>query len=322
MNTPLTRRDFLQQSAALASTVTLLGGAAVAAPAAPALPRRTLGRTGLSISTLSLGCGKFFQNLPEGQWEPVLQRALDLGVNYLDEASAYHFDKKLPHSEARLGQRLPAIRKQVYVCTKLDERDPEKAKPALEACLQRLRTDYVDVLMIHSITEKETDFAAMEKGIYAQFRKWKDTGVARFIGFSSMMTNGPLLAQWIDALDPDVALLAMNATKYGRIAEHALPAAKKRNTGVIAMKALRDIVGKDATAPELLRYSGTLPGVASLLVSHSSVRELEENVQTVGALTRIAGDFDRAVLERRVAHLATPDVLTWTRPDYRDGALA
>ena len=66
MNTPLTRRDFIQQSAALASTVTLLGGAAVAAPAAPALPRRTLGRTGLSISTLSLGCGKFFQNLPEG----------------------------------------------------------------------------------------------------------------------------------------------------------------------------------------------------------------------------------------------------------------
>jgi aryl-alcohol dehydrogenase-like predicted oxidoreductase len=322
MNHRLPRRHFIQQSAALVSAVAFANfGAAplAAAPAADQLPRRRLGRTGMEVSALIFGAGKFFQELPDGQWEPLVQRALDLGVNYFDEASGYHFNKLNAHSETRLGQILPAHRKSVYVCTKLDQRDPELAKRELEGCLQRLRMDYVDVLMVHSLTQKETDLGALEKGIYAQLRKWKEQGVARQIGFSTMMTDGPMTGKLIEVLNPDVTLMAISAAKYGSIAENALPAAKARNTGFIAMKMLRDVVGKGpASARELLHYAWSQPGVAALCVGHSSLQQLEENAKTVRELARGITALDRAALERRLAHLANPEVLSWARPDYFD----
>jgi uncharacterized protein len=273
----------------------------------------------MEVSALAFGSGSFFQKLPDEQWEPLVQKALDLGINYFDTASAYYFDKKNSHSETRIGQVLRGRRKTVYVCTKLEERDPEKAKRELESSLKRLQMDYVDVLMAHSILETETDLAALEKGIYAQLRKFKAEGAAKHIGFSSMMTNGPRVKQLIEVLDPEVVLIAMNATKYGTVAEHAMPAAQKHQTGVIAMKALRDVVGKGATAQELLRYSFGKTGVASLCVGHSKVEQLEENVKIVSAFSRQAGACEDRALERRLAHLATPEVLTWARPEYRDG---
>ena len=318
----LPRRNFIQQSATLISALAL--AKAGAAPSSPApvsakLPRRRLGRTGMEISGLVFGAGKFFQELPDGQWEPLVQRALELGVNYFDEASGYHFNKLNAHSETRLGQILPAHRKSVYVCTKLDQRDSELAKRELEGCLQRLRMDYVDVLMIHSITQKETDVGALEKGIYAQLRKWKATGVARHIGFSTMMTDGPMTGKLIEVLDPDVTLMAISAAKHGSIAENALPAAKARNTGFIAMKMLRDVVGKGpASARELLHYGWSHPGVAALCVGHSSLQQLEENAKTVHDLARGIAALDRGALERKLAHLATPETLSWVRPDYSD----
>jgi aryl-alcohol dehydrogenase-like predicted oxidoreductase len=322
VNHNLPRRDFLQQSATLLSALALAkAGAASATPVpAPAkLPLRRLGRTGIDVSALIFGAGKFFQELPDGQWEPLVQRALDLGINYFDEASGYHFDKRNAHSETRMGQILPAHRKSVYVCTKLDQRDPELAKRELDGCLQRLRMDYVDVLMVHSITQKETDLGALEKGIYAQLRKWKAQGVARHIGFSTMMTDGPMTGKLIEVLDPDVTLMAISAAKHGSIAENALPAAKARNTGFIAMKMLRDVVGKGpVSARDLLHYAWALPGVAALCVGHSSLSQLEENAKTVRELARGLAALDRGALERKLAHLATPETLSWIRPDYAD----
>ena len=321
MKTQISRRSFLHQSTALLTTVPLLArgvGTESKDTRSAMLPRRILGRTGMEISVLSFGSGSFFQKLPDGQWEPLVQKALDLGINYFDTASAYNFDKKNSHSETRIGQILLGRRKGAYVCTKLEERDPEKAKHELESCLKRLQMDYVDVLMAHSILETETDISALEKGIYAQLRKLKEEGVAKHIGFSSMMTNGPRVSALIEALDPEVVLIALSATKYGNVAEHALSAAQAHKTGVIAMKALRDVVGKGAAANELLRYSLNRPGVASLCVGHSKTEQLEENVQIISELSRRATRCDPEALEMRLAQLATPEVLTWTRPEYRD----
>lgn len=321
MSTQISRRSFLHQSTALLATSPLLArGAATESKdtSSAALPRRILGRTGMEVSALSFGSGSFFQKLPDGQWEPLVQRALDLGINYFDTASAYHFDKKNSHSETRIGQMLRGRRKSVYVCTKLEERDPEKAKQELEISLKRLQMDYVDVLMAHSMIETETDITALEKGIYAQLRKFKAEGTAKHIGFSSMMTNGPRIKQLIEVLDPEVVLMALSAAKYGDVAEHAMPAAQAHKTGVIAMKALRDVVGKGATAKELLHYSFNRAGVASLCVAHSKIDELEQNVKIVSGFPQQAGVGNGEALERRLAHLATPEVLAWARPGYRD----
>ena len=322
MKPNITRRSFLLQSTALLSTAPLLAGALgedAQDKGAGTLPRRVLGRTGMEVSVLSFGSGSFFQNLPDGQWEPLIQKALDLGINYFDCASVYNFNKANSHSETRLGQILPKHRKSVHVCTKLQERDPEKAKKELEGSLKRLQMDHVDLLMAHAIAADETDISALEKGIYAQLRKWKEEGIAKHIGFSSMMTDGPRIKQVIEVFDPEAVLIAISATKYGNVAEHAIPAAQARNTGFMAMKALRSVVGKGATAKELLSYAWTQPGVASILVGHSKVEELEENVKTVCEFSKTPARIDTRALEKRLAHLATPAVLTWARPEYRDG---
>jgi len=322
MKDGISRRRFLQQTAMVSAMPLISRCSARGSKDANAsrLPRRTLGRTGMEVSVLAFGGGSFFQKLPDGQWEPLVQKALDLGVNYFDEASAYHHDKKNPHSETRMGQILPPYRKSIHICTKLDERDPEKAKGEFEQCLQRLKTDYVDVLLVHAIRDNETDTSLIEKGIYSQLRKWKEQGAARHIGFSSMMTDGPRTKEWIDALDPDVVLLAISATKYGNIAEHAIPAAQAHRTGFIAMKMLKDVVGNDVSAKELLHYAWTQPGVASLCVGHSSIQQLQENVDTLCEFAQTTGQFDRSETERKVAYLANSAVLSWTRPDYKDGA--
>jgi aryl-alcohol dehydrogenase-like predicted oxidoreductase len=272
----------------------------------------------MEVSVLSFGGGSVFQNLPDGEWEPLVQKALDLGINYFDAASGYNLNKTNSHSETRIGRILNGRRKTVHVCTKLDERDPEKAKKELEESLKRLQMDYVDVLMAHSILETETNISALEKGIYAQLRKWKDQGVAKHVGFSSMMTNGPRIKQLIEVLDPEVVLIAISATKYGNVAEHAIPAAQARKTGFIAMKTLRNVVGKGATAKELLRYSCNKAGVAALCVGHSKVDELEENAKIICESSQQAKSCDGVELEQRLAHLATPEVLSWARPEYRD----
>jgi len=63
----------------------------------------------MEISVLSFGSGSFFQKLPDGQWEPLVQKALDLGINYFDTASAYHFDKQNSPSETRIGQMVTTL---------------------------------------------------------------------------------------------------------------------------------------------------------------------------------------------------------------------
>ena len=248
-----------------------------------------------------------------------METALKHGVNYFDEADGYDFEHKNPHSEVRLGMALKGRRNSVHICSKFDERDPEKAKRTLDKILTRLQTDHLDVLMAHDVRADEKDPALMEKGIYAQMLKWKEEGLTRHVGFSSMMTDGKLLRRYIEVLNPEVVLMAINSTKHIANAREALPAAKARNCGVLAMKMLRDIVGKEGSkASELLSHGWQQSGVCSLCVGHSNVAELEDNIRTVQRLALGHPLADHRATEAKMAHLGTPEHLSWARPEYFD----
>ncbi len=173
--------------------------------------------------------------------------------------------------------------------------------------------------MIHGIT-LDDDISEIENGLYKTMLSFKEEGTVKNIGFSCM--NDPEHGRdLLEKLDFDVTLVAMNATQYGGFAETILPAARKKNMGVIAMKLMRDIVGEAATPRELLEYAWTQEGVASATVGHWGIETLQENI-------RIAQQFaedpvvylDREELENRLASYAGPHALCWARPDYRDGA--
>jgi len=323
----ISRRDFMQKTAKGLAGAAALGLVSSCnnvsqASKAPTLPKRTLGRTGLEISILSFGAGN--QWIRDDTWPASLERAIEMGINYFDTAPGYG-KKYTPCSEARLGTFLPKYRDKIILSTKFDSREPDEAMKTFERSLKRLKTDYVDILLLHGVgagsPKAPPKDLSKDPIIFKTMRKLKEQGVARHIGFSTMY-DGKIAKTMIERLDPDVVVMTLNATKYGSMAEFAIPAAKKRNAGIIAMKVMRWVVGRDATAKELLHYDLALDSVASALIGHGSMEVLEENYRNAMEFAAKGPVADAKELEARVAHLATPDVLQWARPDYDDEMVA
>ena len=136
------------------------------------------------------------------------------------------------------------------------------------------------------------------------------------------MNSSAKSKELIEKLDIDMAILAMNPTKYGDFAEVALPVACQKNVGVVAMKVMRDLVGEKATAKELVAYALSQQGVASAVIGHVGIATMEENIRlAIEAGSAKATAFDCAGLENRLAHLSGPHALCWARPNYYDGMM-
>ncbi len=326
----VTRREFIQKTAAGAAALSITGIAgscSVQSGKSTTMPTRVLGKTGLEVSLLSFGGGSQFLKNKDGEWEKSLQKALKAGINFFDTAPSYTLsvfgmgeNKSIGSGEERYGNVLSEYRDKVILSTKIEGRDPEEAKRGLEESLKKMKTDHVDILLLHAIAPSD-DIAKIEKGIYKEMIRMKESGMVRFIGFSSM-DSAERSRDFLEELDIDVAMLAMNATKYGDYAKVALPVAKRKNVGVIAMKTMRNIVGVKATASELFEYAWEQEGVASAIVGHYGMEPLKENIS-------LANDYgkgklalmDRTELESRLAEYAGPHTLEWARPGYRDGGI-
>jgi uncharacterized protein len=314
----MSRRSFLRHSGAGVAAVGAAG--VLPAEAAGKMPTRVLGKTGLKVSVLAFGGGSQFLMAKDGDWEPMIDKAISSGINWFDTSSGYQW-KSSKSSEERFGLVLPRHRKSIYISTKFEERDPEKARREFERSLTRMKIDSVDLALIHSI-EPDDDIAALEKGVYRMMLKLRDEKLTRFVGFSSM-DSAPKSKEVLEKFEIDVTILAMNPTQYGDFAKVALPVARKKNVGVIAMKLMRGIVGETAKASELFHYAWTQPGVATAVVGHVGMQHLEENIRIAQGFTESqALFFDRGQLERRLAPMAGPHALCWARPGYRDSSNA
>lgn len=322
----ITRREFLRNGAVGVGAVGAMGALGsctkdvpVSEAKKPAMQMRVLGKTGLEVSVLSFGGGSQFLKNEDGVWEPMLERAIELGINYFDTSSGYQWGASMS-SEERFGEILPKYRDKIVLSSKFEKRNVDECMKEIETSLKRMKTDYFDVLLLHSV-EKDEDISAFEKGMYKEMVKLKEQGVARHIGFSSMNSSAKS-KELIEKLDLDMAILAMNPTKYGDFAEVALPTAREKNVGVVAMKVMRDLVGEKATAKELISYVLSQEGVASAVIGHVGIETMEENVRlAIEAASEKATAFDCAGLENRLAHLSGPHALCWARPDYYDGMM-
>lgn len=283
MSDSLSRRSFLERigfTTAAAAGYSWFRGSARAESAKTTLPTRTLGRTGTKVSILAFGCGsRFLMYEEEEKALHALNRAIDLGITYIDTAYAYGDGK----SESRVGQVMASRRKDVWLATKIPDRTRDEFMRRLEGSLKRLRTDHVDLLHIHSLTQSD-DLAKIEApdGALKGLMEAREQRLTRFIGMTSH-TNGEVMAQAIQRHDLDCVQMALNASRNGRFEELALPAANKKNLGVIAMKVtgqeflLGNKIGK-ADMGSLLRYSMSLP-VTTAVVGMPRLEMLEQNVE-------------------------------------------
>jgi len=234
----LSRRDFLR-AAGMVGAGSLLGATGVSAQGASesggpgqnlkssSVPLRPFGKTGVSVSCLSLG-GIF--DIPSNQL--VLRQALEWGVAYWDTAYSYGGGK----SELGIGQFLsknPEARKKLFIVSKSEARSPAGITKHLTQSLERLKTDYVDLYFLHDL--KEIDPLNREIKTWAE--KTKAEGKIKFFGFSthSNMEDcmlGAAKLGWIDGIMMTYNFRLMQSDKM----KSAVDACVKAGIGLTAMK--------------------------------------------------------------------------------------
>ena len=307
MGKDISRRQFLENiglGTAAGTSLLLLKDVAQARPGvdstpANTLPSRTLGRTGAKVSILAFGCGSRFLMYKNEDSDAILNRAIDLGITYLDTAYLYGDGE----SETRVGRVMAKRRKDVWLATKIPDRTRDEFLRRLEASLKRLQADHVDLVHIHSLGQAD-DLAKIEApdGALKGLMEAREQKMARFAGMTSH-TNGEVMAKAIERHDLDCVQMALNASRNGRFEELALPAANAKKLGVIAMKVTGQefLVGEGpgkADMNSLLRYSMSLP-VTTAVVGMPHPEMLAHNVESARNFSALT-DQEREALRQRL----------------------
>ena len=290
---PFSRRNFL--AACAAATLELNAGT----DSKTKMPMRTLGKTGQKVTIAAFGSGsRFLMYEEEDAALAALEKALNLGIRYIDTAYGYGNGK----SESRVGKILPKWRKDVFLATKLSARTYDDAMRMAEGCLKRLNTDHTDLMHIHSLTDAE-DLAKVEAkdGVLKALYQLRDQKVTRFIGVTSH-TDPNVLATAIDRNDFDCTQMALNAARIGMLSGRggmipnpahgareisfeaiALPVANRKKMGVIAMKVFgQEALSTKAPIDKLIRYSLSLP-VSACVLGMPKTEYIDQNVSHVKA---------------------------------------
>ena len=262
------------------------------------LPVRTLGRTGIKVPILGFGSGsRFLMYQADDKAIEALNRAIDLGITYIDTAHSYGDGK----SEQRVGQVMATRRKEVTLATKIAARTADGARRQIELSLKRLNTDHLDVLHIHAL-KNLADLAAIEApgGVLEALYEARERKVTRAIGITCHADPAALQAA-LERHDFDCTQMALNAglasiTEDMKIAPAgaasferlALPVATHKHMGVIAMKVFgqEHLVG--AAAPEkLLAYALSLP-VSLASVGMPQLELVERNASLARTFTSLS----------------------------------
>jgi aryl-alcohol dehydrogenase-like predicted oxidoreductase len=309
---PCTRRAVLRAGGALAGAAALGFPprplrAADAAPGDAPLPRRRLGRTTLDVTCMTLGTGAFgnAEDVTLDESVAIVNLAIDLGVNVIDTAPLY---KK---AEEAVGRALGARRKEVVLATKLWADSVTEAERSLANSLKVLKTDAVDILYLHSLGNRSAEAARPAGPVFEWLVKRRKAGACRFIGVTAHNLPGRLLP-FIESGEVDVVLANLNfADRHTyNFEERVLPAARKRDVGVVAMKVFggpdpktgawstrtsKPLVGEERLALAA-RYALSLPGVASANLGVMTAEQLRRNVETVRRFKPLPEDEMAAAL--------------------------
>jgi aryl-alcohol dehydrogenase-like predicted oxidoreductase len=314
------RREFLKASTVI--TAGLVAQAALPAsastlpslpsnPATPsAMPTRNLGKTGYRVGIFSLGGQAAIERADNAAVAvAIIEKALDLGVNYIDTSSIYGGPQRW--SEQYVGEVMKKRRSEAFLASKTKERSKAGSLQMLEKSLKLLNTDHLDLWQLHDIgssNEVEQIFAkggAMEALLEAREQK-----MVRYLGITGHFRPEPLI-DCIHRYPFDTILMAVNAADphHFSFSEQLLPLAVEKQMGIIGMKIpARGRILSSWTPPPMdaqkhswegmvlaptsgtldmqqaMYYSLSLP-ISTVIIGCDSVAQLEHNVQLAREFT-------------------------------------
>jgi predicted aldo/keto reductase-like oxidoreductase len=284
------------------------------------LPTRILGKTGVAVPRIGIGCGSRFCSVqdPEKSLE-ILTSALDHGFYYWDTANNYITGKVI--SEERLGLVLKDRRSEVFLASKVEERTYDGAMRQLEESLRRLQTDHLDIYQIHQVESLEdVDRIGSRDGVLKALHKLKDEKVTRFIGYSGHLSAEAMTAM-VNRYDFDTMLIALNHYEEvkGDMEKRAIPAAAAKNMGVMVIKVIRPRETVPGIVPEeLIRYALTLEHVDAAVIGTDSLEVVRKNAELLKNFQTMSPDELRG-MKARLAPFRSGRHLPWMHPDYTDG---
>ena len=287
MSSNTSRREFLSTGLSAGLALPVLGAASAMAQeppsAKPATPQvkldyRILGRTGLKVTTVGMGC--MITSDPS-----VITRAADLGINYFDTARGYSHG----NNERMVGTALASRRKDVIISTKSHAPNKEELQKHLETSLRELNTDYIDVWYLHG---KSSPDEIPDDMIEVQ-QLAKKQGKIRFTGVSTHSGQQQLLPWMVKKGVFDVVLTGYNFTMDATM-DQAIEAAAKSGMGVVAMKVMaggpRRLKPGDPNLKRLTQEGAMLaalkwvikkPSIATTIPSITDMEQLDENLKAM-----------------------------------------
>lgn len=258
---------------------------------------RRLGRTDLYISEISLG------GSPVPDWA-IMMQAFERGVNYIDTSETY----QRGNSERQIGRLLKEVgRDKVYMGTKFHLRGDWSEQTIIDrtnSSLQRLDTDYIDVLLIHGVSDENNP---TDERVISAYETLKKQGKYRFRGLSCHTNHLKVIPKAVECGFYDVLLLGYNVFDIQANEENIetyddylgvsgirelTALAKSKDVGVIAMKTLKvggkrqnlDRYKTDDTSlfQAMLKWVLENQNISSVVTEMLTFSQLEEDLSVVG----------------------------------------
>jgi aryl-alcohol dehydrogenase-like predicted oxidoreductase len=267
---------------------------------------RRLGKTNILISEISFGGALNYGGAPLGRKlnttiRNLYAKALELGINFFDTST--NEDEQYVEEET-FRYFLPK-RDRVYLATKVNDFEPKGMRASIEKSLRRMKTDYIDVVFLHTMDER----GGWKKGVPAleEMRKMIGEGKIRFAGVSDH-SYGDLIQIGNSAHLVDVIALIYNFDHVYK-AEAVISEANSLNIGTLAIKVfggaykswadkaaqlernanLQPLLSKKMTvAQAAVRFVLSNPDLSSALIGMQSEAQIMDNVK--------ASSEDRAVI--------------------------
>jgi len=243
------------------------------------IPKRKLGNTGVDVTILGLGGEGILRTYDhESDAYRLINRAIDLGINYCESARAY------AGSEFYYGHALRERRSGVFLTSKSHARDKVGAERHLEQTLHNMETDHLDLWQVHDVrTEDDIEQIFGPKGAIEAFIQARRKGLVRFIGVTGHH-DPAILGRCLDLFDFDTVLLPVNPAEpiHQSFLATVVPHAVRKGMGVIGMKVyFRGMAAKlpgYETLEPFFRFALSQP-ITNAVIGCDSLDQLEENVR-------------------------------------------
>ena len=262
------------------------------------LPKRPLGKTGEEISILGLG-GEGILRTHEQEEEavPLIRRALDLGITYFESARAY------ASSESYYGMALQERRREIFLASKSHERTGDGALKYLEVTLRNMKTDYLDLWMVHDVrSPKDVKEIFSPKGAIKAFEAARRNKLVRWIGVSGHR-NPTILSRVLDLFPFDVVLMPVNPAEphYWSFLEGVLPKALEKGMGILGMKTLSRgvcarIFGNESV--ETFLHFAMTQSISAAVVGCETIDQLEMDVRIAQSFQPMDQQEQNALIDR------------------------